>query len=79
MSATMSRNTFKISIFIIIVKTGQQWQKRNTGIKIFLYPNTTSSTSSCEKLFIYQKQKMHQRQKPESFWTIKMKDTFLET
>ena len=39
MSAPMSRNTFKISIFIIIVKTGQQRQERRTGIKIFLYPN----------------------------------------
>ena len=77
MSAPMSRNTFKISIFIIIVKTGQQRQERRTGIKIFLYPNVIAS--SCEKLFIYQKQKMHQQQKPESFWTIKMKDIFWKT
>ena len=42
MSAPMSRNTFKISIFIIIVKTGQQRQERRTGIKkIFPYPNNS--------------------------------------
>ena len=73
----MSRNTFKISISIIIVKTGQQRQERRTGIKKYFLIQIRAS--SREKMFIYQKQKLHQQQKPESFWTIKMKDIFLKT
>ena len=51
----MSRNTFKISIFIIIVKTGQQRQERRTGIKLKYF--FIQIASSREKQFIYQKQK----------------------
>ena len=44
-------------------------KKERTGIKIYFFIQIIAS--SREKLFIYQKQKMHQRQKPESFGPLK--------